>query len=569
MKVLLATAGGPYEAVWGENLHDLFSSRLSRGHGVFSMSSHCHPFGLHLIAGNLACPATVLEEPSLADFEAELSEGYDVVGLQLMSRHTLRLARMAQSLKRLAPQARLVLGGAGAGALEDDVPSDPQGAARILREAADEVCREDGVAFMRRLAGEDPGRPLTQEHMPLAGFSARGFQRRYMRVPVVLAALGCPNGCEFCSTSAVARRVKTRIAQPEQAYAAMKAQSQRMRAGRFLTMIFDEDLFAEPEWPRRLGALIRKDRASWGWKWFSFGSVRALSGFDPEEVRDLGCGAVWTGIESFSAADEAVGRERLAKREGDAAAVVEGLNRAGVLVVASLVLGFDHQDRGRAERDIDGLVRLRPPFYQVSPLQPCPGTPLFKRLSAEGRLHGGYGWDDIHLFTDDWSKHPHLGQEQVRELFELAHRRLAEENGPPFLGMLEGFLNAAEACAGKPGEYHAYQRRFYAELAGLTRTMLAPVRRFVGSPLVRERAAALEGRCRAVLGRQSLLGRGIEAAALFNFALAVRRGAATPPVYDPGPRWTFYNQDPAGRVLVRKGRGGSVRARGRLLGVFG
>ena len=569
MKVLLATAGGPYEAVWGESLHDLFTSRLSRGHGVFSMSSHWHAFGLHLIAANLRCPVTVLEEPSLADFEAELARGYDIVGLQVMSRHTLRLARMAQSVRRLAPGARLILGGAGAGALEDDVPRDPQGAARILREAAHEVCREEGVAFMRRLAGEDPARPVTQDLLPLAGFSARGFLRRYMRVPVVLAATGCPNGCDFCNTSAVTRKVKTRVAEPEQAYAAMKAQAQRMGASRLLTMVFDEDLFAEPEWPRRLGALIRADRASWGWKWFSFGSVRSLSRFDPEEVRDLGCGAVWTGIESFSAADEAVGRERLAKREGDAAAVVEGLSRAGVLVVASLVLGFDHQTREKAQGDIDGLVRLRPPFYQVGPLQPCPGTPLFKRLRGEDRLDPGYGWDDFHLFNGDWARHPHLKRGEVRELFELAHRRLAEENGPPFMGMLEVFLNAAEACAGRTGDFHAFQRRFYEDMAAFSRPLLRPMGRLTAFPAVRQRASALEARCRRVLGSKTPAGRVLEALATMNFWLAVRRGAETPAVYEPQARWTLYNQDPGGRVLVRKGRGAAPKPRGRLMGVFG
>lgn len=569
MKVLLATAGGPYEAVWGESLHDLFTSRLSRGHGVFSMSSHWHPFGLHLIAENLGCPVTVLEEPGLAEFEAELANGYDIVGLQVMSRHTLRLARMAQSVRRLAPEARLVLGGAGAGALEDDVPRDPQGAARILREAAHEVCREEGVSFMRRLAGEDPSRPVTQERLPLAGFSARGFLRRYMRVPVVLAATGCPSGCEFCNTSALTRKVKTRVAEPEQAYAAMKAQARRMGASRFLTMVFDEDLFSEPEWPRRLGALIRKDRASWGWKWFSFGSVRSLSRFDPEEVRDLGCGAVWTGLESLGAADESAGPERLPKREGDASAVVEGLSRAGVLVVASLVLGFDHQTRERAERDIDWLVRLRPPFYQVGPLQPCPGTPLFKRLRREGRLDEGYGWDDFHLFNGDWARHRHLGRGEVKELFELAHERLARENGPPFLRMLEVFLNAAESCAGRAGDFHAAQRRFYEDMASFSRPLLAPMRRLVESPKVREEAASLEERCLRVLGPKGLVGRGMEALALLNFTLAARRGAAAPAVYDPGPRWTLYNQDAGGRVLVRKGRAGALRARGRLLGAFG
>lgn len=571
MKVLLATAHGPYPPVWGENLHDLFTSRLTRGNGIFSMSSHWHPFGLHLIGENLSSPVTVLEEPRLEEFEAELRRGYDVVGLQLMSRHTPRVARMAAAVRRLAPRAKLVLGGYGVGALDDDVPSDPEGHARALREGADHFCREEGVRFMRRLLGEAEDRPVTQRSMPFAGFSMLGFKRRYMRVPVVLSAIGCPNACSFCNTSAFSRRVKTRLCEPEEAYAAMRAQGERMGAGSFLTMLFDEDVFDEPEWPRRLGALLRRDRKSWGWKWFGLASVRSLSRLDPEEVRELGCGAVWTGVESFSAADAAAGGERLPKREGDARAVVEGLSNAGVLVVASLVLGFDFQTRELAERDIDGFVRLKVPFYQISPLQPCPGTALYARMREEGRLDPAYSWEDTHLFRGDWASHPHLARGEIKELYDLAHRRLADENGPPWLGMLETFLNAAEASGRRADEYSRYQRKLYMGLVMLTRSLLAPIGRLTDSPAARRRAAALEARCRAALGPPNLLVRAMGALAHWNLARAARRGESTEPVYEPTPRWTYYNQDPAGRVLVRKGRGfwSRTRPQARFHGVFG
>ncbi|TBR25073.1 hypothetical protein EPO15_02815 [bacterium] len=567
MRVLLVTAHGPYAPVWGENLHDLFAARLTRGQGMFSFTSHWHAFGLHLIAENLRAPTTVLEEPSLEDFTRELAQGYDVVGFQLMSRHSVRVAAMAEAVKKALPRARVVLGGFGAAALADDVPNDPEKAADRLRAAAHHVCREDGVSYMRALLGEPPG-PVVQRSLPMAGFSMRGFSRRYMRVPVVLAALGCPNGCSFCNTSAYAGRRKVSVADPEEAVAALEAQAARLGGGAFLSLVFDEDIFSDLAWVRRFGALLKARRERWGWKWFGFGSVRSLSALSAEEVRELGCGALWTGVESF-AEGGAPGEEALAKRAGDPAKVVRALHEQGVLVVASMALGFDGHTRASAERDVDAFVRLRPPFYQVAPLNPCPGTPLYARLKMEGRLDPTYRWEDFHLFRGDWASHPNLAPGETRELFELAHRRLAAENGPPFLGMLEGFLNARRAW-GRGTDAHARRQvELYTGLAALCRALLAPIAEHAAGPGARARAAELAERAQAELGSPTLVGRVMAGLASWNLARAARRDLSTPPSYAPPTRWTYYNQDPQGRVLVRKGRGGKARPLGRHFGVFG
>lgn len=567
MRVLLATAHGPYASVWGESLHDLFTSRLTRGHGMFSFTSHWHAFGLYLIAENLRCPVTVLEEPTLADFEAELREGYDVVGLQLMSRHTARVAAMAELARRLCPSAKVVVGGVGVAALDDDVPCDPERAAARLRAAAHAFCREEGVAFMRRLVGEPEGAPLTQATLPQAGFSLRGFNRRGIRVPAVLAALGCPNGCSFCNTSAYARRKKIRVADPEQAVAALAAQGARLGGDTFLATLFDEDLFGEPEWVRRFGALLRARRERWGWKWFSFGSVRSLSRFEPGEVAELGCGAVWTGVESFGAG-AAPGDAPLEKREGDPRAVIGGLHEAGVLVVASLVLGFDGHTTEGAEADIDAFVGLKPAFYQMAPLSPCPGTPLYARMRAEGRLDPTYRWEDTHLYRGDWASHPHLPPGETRRLFALAHKRIVEENGPPFLGMLEVFLNARRRWAAQAGEFACRQERLYGALARLCRSMLGPVSAHAPGAGAKARAAALAARCQSELGGPGLSGRVLSGLAAWNMERAARRSHATPETYMPATRWSYYNQDPRGRVMVRKGRQGRPRPLGRHWGAF-
>jgi len=92
-RVLLTANYGPNELAWGEDMFDLMQSRLARGHGPFQIHNHMHYFGLYLIAENINNPTTVLENPHWDEFDRELEEGYEVVGFQLKSLHTAKIAR--------------------------------------------------------------------------------------------------------------------------------------------------------------------------------------------------------------------------------------------------------------------------------------------------------------------------------------------------------------------------------------------------------------------------------------------------------------------------------------------
>lgn len=553
-RVLLTTPYGPYEKIRGESPHDLFASRLTRGHGAFSMSAHFHEFGLHLIAENLSSPVAVLEEPTREQFEAELENPYEVVGVHLKSLHAERVLEMCRLIRARRPTAKIVLGGYGVGALDDPVPDD-RGTAEALKGVADAFCREEGTAFMRRFV-DDPlqGAPITQFLLPWAGFTVRGFLRRYMHVPALLAGLGCPTGCSFCNTSAQFGGKKARVAEPDALFSFLKAHRERMNADLFLSMIFDEDVFLDPEYPRRLGRLIREDPSMWGAKWFGFASVRSLSNIDPEEVRESGCGAIWIGIESFEAPPGSGEGADSAKRRGDAEAVVKGLHDAGVLTVCSLPFGYDFQTEAGVLAEIDRFVKLRPPFYQVAPLQPCPGTRLFRRLRDAGRLDPELGWKDFHLWRAGAASHPHLSAERAEALFELAHRRLTEENGPPFLGMLEIFLNARERLSRRTDAFGKKQFKLYTTLAGLNRNLLPAVREHAVSDAVRARADALEARCDGSVGKPGLVDRVIQALGLWNMKRAVARETNGGASYQPPLRRTEYEGSGAARrARVRKG----------------
>jgi len=336
-RVLLTTAYGPHELGWGEDMYDLFSARLSRGQGVFSLTSHSHYYGLYLIAENISCPTTVLENPHRDEFEAEMEKEYDYIGFQLISIHTDKIADMVALARKKSPNSKIVIGGYGVSTLHDPVPGDERGSANFILENSDWLCREEGVRFMRRILDDEPvDRPITQYHLPFTGISLKALKKRYLRVPIVLVSLGCPNACHFCNTSAFFHHKKICVADPEQTYDFMKNYARRLRSGNLVTLLFDEDIFQNAEYVRELGRLIRSDRKTRKFRWFSFGSIRALSQFEPEELRDCGVGTVWVGVESIVFDDpERAGRDYLPKREGDVARIINGLHDNGIMTVGS------------------------------------------------------------------------------------------------------------------------------------------------------------------------------------------------------------------------------------------
>ncbi len=552
-RVLLTASYGPYELGWGEDMHDLMGSRLARGHGAFRIKHHMHYFGLHLIAENITNPTTVLEHPHWDEFVRELDQGYDIVGFQLESLHTHKIARMMKHIRDRYPKTTIVVGGYGVGTLERPVPGDVDGDAVYIRENADCLCREEGVGFMRRILDDQPvQREITQYQLPMTGLIPPGVDRDPVKMPTVLVALGCPNACDFCNTSAFFRHKKVYVAQPEQVYRFIKNFQRRLGQQDIFVNLFDEDFFLNSDYVRELGRLLRNDKQTWAVRWHAFGSLRSLSAFSPEEVRDCGCGAVWIGVESFQCAG-GLADEPYAKRTGAKIEdVIAGLQQHGVQITASMVLGFDFHNRENLKQDIDQFVALKPMFYQVAPLLPCPGTPLYDRLLEESRILDTYRWQDLHMCSGELYQPKNFDKGEIKQFFDYAHQQLRDRNGPAPLQMMENALDSYRRLKNAADAFGIYQAQASRKAASGLFSFLRAVRAHHPSPVVRQRAAMLERRYREEIGRPPLTSQVIS----HYISRNIEKRLSAPEVSvasDPSPRWTYYHTFDE-RVWVRKGR---------------
>jgi len=261
-RILFTNPYGPYDLEWGENQYDILESRLQRGQGPFTLKSHSHCLALNLIAENINAQSTVMEYPHIEDFEEELRKGYDYLGIQLISVTIYKVARMIRIAREISPQTKIVIGGYGILNLYDPPPGETGGDAEYILKEADYLCEEDGVRFMRKILGDEPvDRPMTQKYLPRGSAHYPGFEGFADRsMGMALVALGCPNGCEFCCTSAMFKKKKIYVATPEETFETIKHNCRRNGGRATSTTLLDEDLLLNPDYVRALGKLIQEDK---------------------------------------------------------------------------------------------------------------------------------------------------------------------------------------------------------------------------------------------------------------------------------------------------------------------
>ena len=507
--VLLTNSMGPYELGWGEDQFDLFGSRLTRGQGIFGLKGHLHAWGLHAIADNIPAKTTVIEFPSEELFKKELKKNYDFIGLQIITRHTPRIVNMVKMVREISPNTKIVIGGYGLITLYNVPPmDDPDDCADFLLENADYLCNEEGITFFRKLLGADTEEIITQSHMPLAGITIPGFEYLVnLRCPTVLVALGCPNACEFCVTSAFFKAKKIQIATPEQCFKDLKAGLSRIgNQFALFNLVWDEDFLLDKDFVMKLGELIRGENLLGEVNFFCFGSIRSISQFTAEELALCGIGAIWVGVESKF--DEVITSEHgISKRSGrDVAKIFRDFQRYGITTVASTILGWDFHDRENIVEDIDYFVSLKPVLYQISPLKPCPGTVLYGRLKEQGRIYNGeLKWEMGSLWDDDAHKYINFEKNEIRKYFDLAHVKLFETNGPAALNIADLMVQGFRTMLHSPNPHlqnRADKCYYFSNVLGSF--LFYTIRKLAPSDAVVKRVDEIEGRYIKYIGEYSL-----------------------------------------------------------------
>jgi radical SAM superfamily enzyme YgiQ (UPF0313 family) len=445
-KVLFTTAYKPFPALDGVNSMDLYASRLNKGQDIFALKSYYPALPLFLIAQNISLPAVVLEHPTLGQFQKELKNDYDYIGIHFAASLSFdKVLTMCRLIRRLSPKSKIILGGYGVSCLSENFAEEKE-----LEGMVDYVCRTEGVRFTREVVGDPPDGPIKQD-LPSAFISFMGEKFYFDNV---ISALGCRAGCEFCATSAFFKYQKIRLATPAELWRQMK-KNVLAKKGEF-TWVYDEDFFQDPDYVREFGRLIKNDNdvglkdLSWG----GYGSIRTLSRFEPEELADIGLTSLWIGVESkFS---------DLPKRQGkDIKEFFHALSDVGIQTVGSFIVGWDFHTRENIKEDVEYLAELNPTFSQISSLMPCPGTKLWKRVAEANRLNAkDFKWKNFHLYSHIHT-HDKLSGEDIDRLVRYTNQTLYEENGPSLFRMFEvhlkgykRFKNAAAPRLRERAEFH-------------------------------------------------------------------------------------------------------------------
>jgi hypothetical protein len=155
--------------------------------------------------------------------------------------------------------------------------------------------------------------------------------------------------------------------------------------------IYDENFLDYKDRVDSLGRLIRADTAL-GLRhlnYFTFGSVSAISKYDPEELVLNGLDTVWIGVESKFT--------QLRKTKGaDTVDVFDALHQVGIKTIGSMILGLDVQNELNVVADEDFFIRLNPTFQQISILTVEPSMPLARLYSKQKQQK--YPWENYHLY---------------------------------------------------------------------------------------------------------------------------------------------------------------------------
>ena len=411
---------------------ELFHKQVTRAQGPFSLRQTIRVWGLDFIAENIQAPAVTLHYPSRRQLIAELRQGaYTVVGINFVVATFHKLREVVEIVRKEAPQARIVLGGYGT-VLPDS----------ILRPFADDICREEGVGFMRRLLDEPLDAPIRQPHAPIPSVKVLSHQRRSV-VGHVTAGLGCSNACDFCCTSHFFKRKYVPFLKTgRDIYEAMLATRQRARddgADMKGFILIDEDFFIHKKRASEFLDCVREGGESLSI--MGFGSVRGLSQFSAREIAEMGFDVVWNAFEGAESG--------YTKQKGrPLPALYADLKSVGTATLTSMIIGFPYQDEAIMRAEFDQLMALKPALVQCLIYFAFPGTPFHEQVISEQRYLPIYQekpdlrrWDGFSMHF----KHPKIDDPtRVEALQREFYQQDFERLGPSVMRLsrvwLQGYL---------------------------------------------------------------------------------------------------------------------------------
>jgi len=430
-RILLTSVFGPYaqDDEFGSRLinpMELYQNQVTRGQGPFSIRRFHNSWGLLMIQENISAPCTVLDFPTLEAFKKELtSHHYDIVGITSIIVNVGKVKEMCSIVRKYSPHSKILVGG--------HVAAIP-GLDKIID--ADHIVRGDGVSWMRRYLSEDHQAPINH---PLVN---SGFDLRLMGFPipeiflqpsaVIIPSVGCPMGCNFCTTSAFfggKGRSVIFYKTGRELFRVMCEAESSMKSQTFFVM--DENFLLNKQRAMELLELMKAENKSWSFIVFS--SANALRQYTMEELVELGVSIVWIGLESPNST-------YVKLKDSDTRKLVRDLQANGISVLGSTIIGLEHHTPENIIEDIEYAASHETDLHQFMLYTPMPGTPLYAETEKRGLLLKDTDIADIHGQYKFNFKHPNISRDDSKRLLDWAFKREFELNGPSLYRMARTLL---------------------------------------------------------------------------------------------------------------------------------
>ena len=462
-KLLLTSVCQPFGVPYGDAFgvtHD-GSFQLFWAQGIFRPFNTTTQWSIDFIAENLEIPTTNLHYPTMSRFIKEIKKGYDYIGIAFNCSTMHKMVAMTEVIRRFAPHSKIILGGYGTVLPDDEI-----------KQYADYICREEGVGFMRRLLGE-PAHNTFKQPMIVA-------RSNLLSLPLVakyghiLGGLGCPNGCDFCSTSHYFNRKYIPFLPDGKSFINTIMRYRELYPSMIYFHINDEDLLLNKKRAMEFLEEMRKSNLP-PLSISAVSSVKALSQYSASELVEMGFDLFWIGFEGRQA-----GYQKMQGRPYRE--LVDDLRHHGISVLASVMIGFDYQTSETIREEFAELIKLRPAICQFLIYGPIVGTPFHERMKAEGRLIPEIiGNKKLYNGFSLPFKHPHISGEEMSEIQLGLYRKEFELLGPSIFRIMEDNLNGYINLRDHPSPRVRAKTRLYKKMARNALMLIPASKRYLNA----------------------------------------------------------------------------------------
>ncbi len=341
-----------------------------------------HPITGPLILGAILTRAghqVEVHEELFADIDFNKIKDADVVGLYIMTSNAERGYKIADYLRSKNHQ-RVVIGGMHASILPEEALEHADQV--VVGEAENVIVDVMEGGIEEKIVYASPVENL--DDVPFPDYS---LLKTPFNACNVLTSRGCPFSCNFCTTTRMFSPYRKRS--PDNVIRELKIHK---KMG-LKHLCFQDDNFTADR--KRAKEILKKMIAHQLLFEETFFYAR-MDMFEDEELLDLLMRAnfrrVFIGIESLNARTLKYVNKR--QSLADINQLEEKLKKYKFKLIASFVLGLDHDNREDIKRVVDFAKKIN--AYQLQPqiLTPYVGTPIHDQLEKEGRI-----------LTRDWEKY--------------------------------------------------------------------------------------------------------------------------------------------------------------------